>query len=306
MAIVTATITVDFTSNYIGQHRVCWRIGSSGAYDCTTIVTCPGGGGACSATISVDVDNETCDQVEFEGYVQALCQELASTNGRIPFSVTFTPSPSCTSWRVTCASVGVASITVDSGSSTYDDLNPPAVSITGGGGTGATATAVSSGGVIVSITLDNPGSGYTSVPAVVIDGPGGGVPAATATAVLDQCDGFSTTDCIGSPGLVEIPADTIELGTQFNLCKADDAPTVPDGYTIESNGNCLCDCVTTEVTNTSGPDSTVVYYMGCGGEQVVVPLVSAGSFTACMVADSIFVEMADISDLTIVVGAVCE
>ena len=55
------------------------------------------------------------------------------------------------------------------------------VSITGGGGSGATATATVSGGAVTSLTLTNPGSGYTSVPAVVINGAGTG---ATATAAV--------------------------------------------------------------------------------------------------------------------------
>lgn len=45
---------------------------------------------------------------------------------------------------------------------------PPAVTLTGGGGTGATATAVLVGGMVDSITVDNPGNNYTSFPTVTI------------------------------------------------------------------------------------------------------------------------------------------
>ena len=55
----------------------------------------------------------------------------------------------------------------------------PAVTIVGGGGTGATATAAIWGnGAIRSITVTNSGSGYTSVPTVRINGTGTGAVAA--------------------------------------------------------------------------------------------------------------------------------
>ena len=46
----------------------------------------------------------------------------------------------------------------------------PTVTLTGGGGTGATATAYLGYGKITSIKVTNSGSGYTSAPTVVITG----------------------------------------------------------------------------------------------------------------------------------------
>ena len=57
-------------------------------------------------------------------------------------------------------------INVTFGGSGY--TTAPTVTISGGGGSGATATAKVSGGVVTSITVDNPGSGYTSTPTVTI------------------------------------------------------------------------------------------------------------------------------------------
>lgn len=74
----------------------------------------------------------------------------------------------------------VSSITVDAGGSGYTS---PIVTITGGGGTGATATAALVGDAVDSITVTANGSGYTSVPTVTITDGGPGV-GATATAVL--------------------------------------------------------------------------------------------------------------------------
>lgn len=59
----------------------------------------------------------------------------------------------------------------------------PAVVISGGGGTGATATAeIGRGGQVLGINITNRGSGYTSNPTITISGGGG--TGATATAVF--------------------------------------------------------------------------------------------------------------------------
>lgn len=59
----------------------------------------------------------------------------------------------------------------------------PTVTITGGGGTGATATAeIGRGGKVIAISITNGGSGYTSNPTITISGGGG--TGATATAVF--------------------------------------------------------------------------------------------------------------------------
>ncbi|ULL07773.1 phage tail protein [Pseudomonas putida] len=70
-------------------------------------------------------------------------------------------------------------IQVTSGGSGY--ASAPTVSITGGGGTGATAVAVLDGDEVVSINITNPGSGYTGVPSVSFTGGAGTGAAATAS-----------------------------------------------------------------------------------------------------------------------------
>jgi FtsP/CotA-like multicopper oxidase with cupredoxin domain len=62
-------------------------------------------------------------------------------------------------------------------------INNPTVTITGGGGTGATADAIALNGIIAAIRVTSGGSGYTSVPIVTITGGGG--TGATATALLN-------------------------------------------------------------------------------------------------------------------------
>lgn len=63
----------------------------------------------------------------------------------------------------------VSSVTVTSGGSGY--TTAPAVTFSGGGGTGATATAVLTNGVVTSVTISAGGTGYTSAPTVTIAAP---------------------------------------------------------------------------------------------------------------------------------------
>jgi hypothetical protein len=73
-------------------------------------------------------------------------------------------------------------INLISGGFGYAD--PPTVTITGGGGTGATAVASIVEGVVIDITITNPGRGYTSTPTVALTGGGG--EGALAQAVISK------------------------------------------------------------------------------------------------------------------------
>lgn len=73
-----------------------------------------------------------------------------------------------TATAVTAGNV-VTAVNVDSGGSGYTSV--PAVTFTGGGGTGAAATAVVTDGVVSAVNVTNGGSGYTTVPTVTIDAP---------------------------------------------------------------------------------------------------------------------------------------
>ena len=64
----------------------------------------------------------------------------------------------------------VSSFTITDGGEHYKTALPPTVTITGGGGSGATGTAVvSATGIVSSITVSSGGTGYTSAPSVTID-----------------------------------------------------------------------------------------------------------------------------------------
>jgi len=77
---------------------------------------------------------------------------------------------------------GVSSIPVATGGAGY--LDTPIVSITGGGGAGATAVATVAGGSVTGIVVTSPGTGYTSPPTVTLFG-----------------GGYSTAATLGTPAI---------------------------------------------------------------------------------------------------------
>lgn len=218
MSSLAATITVEFVANYAGDHRVCWRLGSTGVYDCTTEVTCAGGGATCSATIAVTVDDETCPDVTFEGYVQALCEDIGSLSGRVPFQVLYSPDQPCTSYFVRCNAVGVESLTVLNAGSGY--VTSPAVTFTGGNGSAADATAVVGDGGIKTWVITNGGTGYnaggsatfTLTDAVNISGTGINA-SFTVTVTTGVITAIAVTAIDGSRGTGYAIADTFKFSS---------------------------------------------------------------------------------------------
>ncbi len=68
-------------------------------------------------------------------------------------------------------SENLKSITVTNGGTGY--TSAPTISITGGGGENATATATVEGGEITAVTITNPGRKFTSLPTITLTGGGG-------------------------------------------------------------------------------------------------------------------------------------
>jgi fibronectin-binding autotransporter adhesin len=87
---------------------------------------------------------------------------------------------------------GLSTIPVTAGGSGYVDT--PIVQITGGGGTGATAVANVSGGVVTGITITNRGIGYTSAPTIaLLGGMGTGATTGTPTLAANVSGGMTFT-----------------------------------------------------------------------------------------------------------------
>jgi hypothetical protein len=79
----------------------------------------------------------------------------------------------------------------------------PSVTISGGGGSGATATAVQTGGVVTSVTITGAGSGYTSSPTITFSAPPAGGASANSALALSTLvsNGGSATFTAASAGV---------------------------------------------------------------------------------------------------------
>lgn len=92
----------------------------------------------------------------------------------------------------------------------------PNVTITGGGGNNATATAILGSGIVTSITLTEAGSGYTSPPTVTISG-GGGNNATAVAGFLSFAKGtIGILVTAGGSGYTSPPTVTISGGGGAN------------------------------------------------------------------------------------------
>lgn len=93
-------------------------------------------------------------------------------------------------------------ISVTAGGTGY--TTPPTVEITGGGGSGAAATATVANGVVTGVTLTSAGTGYTSAPGVTLHAGNG----ATANTTL-AADGIITGVAISNSGFGYTAAPTV-------------------------------------------------------------------------------------------------
>ncbi len=112
-------------------------------------------------------------------------------------------------------------------------IQPPSVSIVGGGGTGATASAVIANGQVTGITITNGGRGYTSGPRVVFSPPpaGGTLPQATVSLTGAEYAVFVDAQG-GGRGVLNIVNSTLPSFVQSQQVTIPSHPW-PPGY----NGN---------------------------------------------------------------------
>lgn len=143
------------------------------------------------------------------GVVSSISTTAGGTHSTVP---TVTISGTGTGATAT-ASLGVtaASFTISGGTTVYSAA--PTVAITGGGGAGATATAVLTGGVVSGITITNAGTGFTTAPTIAFSGgtvtTAGTNPTGTGNATNFTVNGITVTN----PGSGYTTAPTISFGS---------------------------------------------------------------------------------------------
>jgi autotransporter-associated beta strand protein len=167
---------------------------------------------------------------------------------------------------------GVSSIPVTAGGSGY--VGAPYVEISGGGGTGATATALvdldpasASYGQLLGITVTNPGNGYTSTPTITLLGGGGtGATIGTVTTAANTSGGL-TKSGTGSLTLSGTTANTftgmsyVHAG-ELALSKTAGLNAIAGNITI---GDGTTSAVVRLINADQIADTSVITFTGSGG-----------------------------------------
>lgn len=104
------------------------------------------------------------------------------------------------------------SIRITNAGSGYTATNPPRVTITGGNGVGAAATAVIVDDAVQFFTITEDGNGYYVPPTVTISGPSIGV-TATAIATIDTTNGTVSSIQLTNAGFGYTQAPTVAIST---------------------------------------------------------------------------------------------
>lgn len=282
MAIVTATITIDFIANYAGAHRVCWRIAGSGnPYNCSTSVACVGGATVCQAVFTAPVNTTSCDgTVTFEGYIQAECEDLLSTSGRLTWTANFVPTVVCERFDVLCARGGIQTVVGNPIGQEY--LVGDTLAIVRNGADpetsdGALTIFAVGTGVINSIsTLLSGGAGYNVGDTIDIVGSAGTLGVITVDAetggVIDALPGGASVTVAGSGYIgpfTFVTATGGGAGADFDLI---------EGVDFDTFGAILSVTVVTPGSYSIPPTVTITTGTGSGAT-LDVNLVPCGAYT---------------------------
>ena len=183
---------------------------------------------------------------------------------------------------------GVGSIPVVTNGAGY--LDTPIVTITGGGGVGATAVAkISASGTVTNITITSPGTGYTSAPTVTLFGGGYSSPATlgTATLVANVSGGLTkqNTGTLTLSGANTYAGNTTVNGGTLEIVQAtlstNSIVTVTNGAVLQldfAGINVVAGLVTNGISAGPGVYNSLnasPYITGTGSLQVILPVTVA-------------------------------
>ena len=185
----TLTIAPPTVINGVQAQAVVTSI-SSGAIIAVQ-VTNPGFGYTTAPAVTITGTGSAANltTVLGSGLVGAISITDAGSGYTTPPTITVSGGGATTNATATIGYIsfatGTVGVLVTAGGSGYTAAPGVVFNNTGTGGSGAAATAIVSGGVVIEIIVTNPGSGYTSAPTISFTGGGGGS-GATAKAVISS------------------------------------------------------------------------------------------------------------------------
>jgi hypothetical protein len=216
------------------------------------VTSAPSGTGTTTAATGIAYPaNGTVPAVPYNAELPLLFSEIDPVQNKAVNSAVNTPGFNELNTKTFGDAVG--SITVTGGGSGY--TSNPAVTLTGGGGSGATASALV-GAVIAGVTLSNGGSGYAAGTTVTLPAPGTGGTQATAVPNLRF-------------GVATVTAPTTGTGAGYNL---------GDVLTLNSGGGTGATATVSAVT-ASGAITAVTFTAAtnAGAGYTTAPTVSSVS-----------------------------
>jgi hypothetical protein len=171
---MAAILSITYTPNYIGCHRICFRT-SEIDYCCyldespvvigtpkTISFNLTEDYGECLVTVPTEFG---CNgQVIVEGYIQACCVDANSTDDRIVFDAAFSQTE-CTPYSVECASSGVGSFNIINAGYGWPVGITPTIEVLDSSGDGT--------GFVGYATMNClPGENFCSIDDIIITDPG--------------------------------------------------------------------------------------------------------------------------------------
>ena len=165
----------------------------------------------------------------------------------------------------------ITSITISNPGIDYDAASPPTATISGGGGSGATAEVVVNGSVS-SISVDSGGSGYTSSPLVSIVGGGGS--GASATAIITKGSVSNILITSGGTGYTSQPEITIVGGEGTGATGTASVRGPIKSVNLTSGGTSYTSSPTVTVSSGTGAVAQAIVN---NGRIISIAIISGGS-----------------------------
>ena len=165
----------------------------------------------------------------------------------------------------------VTSISITNAGKEYDAASPPVISITGGGGSGASASVVVNGS-ISEVTVTAGGSGYTSSPLVSIVGGGGS--GAAATAIITKGVVSRILINSGGTGYTSQPAITIVGGGGTGATATAQVRGPIKSVSVDNGGESYISTPEIKLSSGSGAVAQAIVQ---NGRIISIAIISAGS-----------------------------